>query len=64
MEENPRTRWTELVREFSLGTMATRDVTDRTVRQLVVEAEAGKGNLVHNLAIKLINQLGYESKSN
>jgi hypothetical protein len=62
MQDNPRTRWTELVREFSLAATATKDVTDRTVRQLVVEAEAGKENLVNNLAAKLIDRLGYESK--
>jgi hypothetical protein len=63
LEETPRTRWIDLVREFSLATMATREVTNRTVRQLVAEAEAGRQNLVHNLAAKLIDQLGYSAKS-
>jgi hypothetical protein len=63
MQENPAARWTELVREFSLATVAAREVTDRTTRQLIAEAEAGKSNLVHNLSARLIDKLGYESKS-
>jgi hypothetical protein len=63
-QDGPRSRWVELVKEFSLGAVATRDVTDRTVRQLVAEAEAGRTNLVENLASKLINQLGYGARSN
>jgi hypothetical protein len=63
LEDNPLTRWNELASEFSLGTIATREVTDRTVRQIAVDAEAGRSNRVHSLASKLINQLGYEAKS-
>ncbi len=62
LEAGPRARWIELVREFSLGALATKDVTDRVVRQLAVEAEAGRENLVENLAATLINQLGYAAK--
>jgi hypothetical protein len=62
MEDSPRARWIELVREFSLATMATRDVTDRTVRQLVEESQAGKRQRINSLAANLISQLGYESK--
>jgi len=62
LQNNPRTRWMELVSEFELGKIATREVTDRTVRQLVVESEAGRGNLIPNLVTKLIGQLGYEAK--
>lgn len=61
MEDSPRNRWVELVREFSLGTMAARDVANKTVRLLVAEADAGRQNLVRNLAGKLIEQLGYKS---
>ena len=61
MEDGPRNRWVELVREFSLGTMAARDVANKTVRLLVAEADAGRQNLVRNLAGKLIEQLGYKS---
>jgi hypothetical protein len=62
MEDNPAKRWMEVVREFSLAALASRDVTNRTVRQLVVEAEAGKRHLIYNLAAKLIEQLGFEAK--
>jgi hypothetical protein len=63
LEDNPKTRWIEVAREFSLGTLASKESPDRTVRQLAVEAEAGRANLIQNLAVKLINQLGYQAKT-
>jgi hypothetical protein len=62
LQHNPLTRWIDLVRECALGKTASREVTDRTVRQLVVESEAGQANLIQNLATKLIGQLGYQAR--
>jgi len=60
-QENPRARWMELVSEFSLGTLASREITDRSVRQLIVESDAKRAKLVDNIVVKLIERLGYEA---
>jgi hypothetical protein len=62
LEDGPRGRWIALIQEFSLGKLATRDITDRTVRQLLIDSEARKIPQINNLASKLIEQLGYKSK--
>ncbi len=58
--EGPRSRWTVLVQEFGLETIAVAEVTDSTVRQLIVDAQAGRSNRVEALASRLITKLGYK----
>jgi hypothetical protein len=64
LEDKPRKRWIELVNEFSLGTLATQEVQDRTVRHLLVESESGRGANIEKHASKLIAQLGYTAQAN
>jgi hypothetical protein len=63
LQDGPRARWVEVVQEFSLGVLATKDVTDRTVKQMAIDAQAGRANLIQSHASKLITQLGYQSKT-
>ncbi len=61
LEDGPRARWIEFVRDFSLHTLAVKEVADRWVKQLTVDSGTGRELSIKNLAVKLIEQLGYKT---
>ena len=61
LEDGPRARWIEVVREFSLHTIAARETSDRWVKQLATDSGAGRESSIKVLAAKLIDQLGYQA---
>lgn len=61
LQEGPLARWCELVIKYDLRGIADQELTDKDIKQLIIEASEKRTSRVSSIATKLINKLGYKS---